>query len=139
MTPAAVSAAPLVSVLVVDDDLMIREVLVEILEDRGFSVATACNGAEALALLGRLRPDLILLDINMPIMNGPEFRKAQRTDPSLEQIPTVVMSAVDRMPEYLADLGVGEALAKPVTLQDLLTVVERYCTPRLASMAVGRQ
>jgi CheY-like chemotaxis protein len=136
MTPGATAGAPSVSVLLVDDDLSIREVLVEILEDQGFSVATASNGAEALTLLGGIRPDLILLDLNMPVMNGSEFRKAQRSDPSLREIPTVVMSAVDRMPDQIADLAVSETLAKPVPLHDLLAVVERHSTRRPPRMPV---
>ena len=113
---------------------LIRELLADILEEQGFSVATARNGAEALALLGGIRPDLILLGLNMPIMNGREFRKAQRSDPSLWNIPTVVMSAVDRMPDHIADLAVSETLAKPVPLHDLLALVERHSTRRPPAM-----
>lgn len=120
-----------VSVLVVDDDALIRDVLSDILEDRGFSVETASNGAEALKKLRGIRPDVILLDLNMPVMDGREFRQAQRADPALWHIPTVVMTAIDRVPDYVADLFVSESLPKPVPLRALIAVMDRHSIPRL--------
>ncbi len=116
-----------VSVLVVDDDVDIREVLSEILVDAGYSVASAGDGVEALALLGQLRPCLILLDLNMPVMNGRQFRAKQRTDPALSTIPTVIMSAVDRMSTLLGELAPDDALPKPVRFLELMALVRRYC------------
>jgi CheY-like chemotaxis protein len=123
-----VAAARAVSVLVVDDDFDIRDLLIEILQDAGFSVVTASQGSEALTLLRTVRPDVILLDVNMPVMNGFEFRRAQRRDPTLRVIPTVVMTAVDLEQDRLAELAADGALGKPISLPDLLSVVERYCT-----------
>ncbi len=114
-------------VMVVDDDQDIREIISEVLSDAGYSVVTASNGAEALELLEGGRPSLILLDLNMPVMDGAAFRRAQREDAALAAIPTVVMSAVHQMLERIADLGVNDALAKPVSLRQLMQVVERYC------------
>lgn len=116
-----------VSVLVIDDDHDIREALVDILEDAGFSVATARHGAEALQLLkSAVRPSLILLDLNMPVMNGHEFRAAQQAIPALARIPTIVMSAADRLQEQAASMDVSEVLAKPVKLADLMALALRY-------------
>ncbi len=116
-----------VAVLIVDDDLDIREVMTEILADSGYTSASAADGREALALLAEIRPRLILLDLNMPVMNGRQFRAAQRADPELGRIPTVIMTAVDRLTVQVADLGADGALPKPVRLQELLSLVARYC------------
>src|SRR4051794_16166586 len=95
---------PSLSVLVVDDDRPIRDTLREILQDEGYIVSTAGNGAEALEILKHRRPRVILLDLNMPTMNGGEFRLVQRFDPALRRIPTVVFTAADRMSERVAEL-----------------------------------
>src|SRR5438045_9066037 len=94
------------SVLIVDDDLDIREVLSEALADRGFDVATAANGLEALGKLRELsvRPSVILLDLMMPIMDGYGFLEHRRLDPMLAAIPLAIVTAghgVD--PERLGD------------------------------------
>jgi len=115
-----------VSVLIVDDDADNREVLGEVLSDAGYSVVFARDGAEALALLRGLRPDVILLDLNMPIMDGLEFRAAQRRDPALAPIPTVVMTALDHFREWMGELAPTEMVAKPLKLAQLLSIVRRY-------------
>jgi CheY-like chemotaxis protein len=113
-----------VSVLVVEDDRELRETFVEALTGEGYAVATAADGAAALELLRTLTPKVILLDLNMPVMNGAAFRRAQCLDPSLAAIPTVVMTA-DRTKDYPPELVV-DALVKPVSLSDLLAIVSRY-------------
>jgi CheY-like chemotaxis protein len=118
------------SILVIDDDEDNREVLGEVLGEAGYSVVCARDGAEALELLRLVRPDVILLDLHMPIMDGLEFRAAQRGDPSLALIPTVVMTAADRLKERVAELAPAETLRKPVKLAQLLSTVQRY-TPTL--------
>jgi CheY-like chemotaxis protein len=115
-----------VSVLVIDDDDDIRDTLSEVLEEIGYSVATAGQGIEALALLREVRPRVILLDLNMPVMGGAEFRRAQRRDPELCAIPTIIMTAIDRMPDRTSELGAEEVLAKPFRLPDLLALLKQY-------------
>jgi CheY-like chemotaxis protein len=110
-----------VSVLVIDDDDDIRDTLSEVLEEVGYSVATAGQGREALALLRQIRPQVILLDLNMPVMGGAEFRRAQRGDPDLAAIPTIIMTAVDRMPDRTSELA-----AKPFRLPDLVALLKQY-------------
>ncbi len=117
------------SVLVVDDDQAIQDTLREILQDEGYRVQTAGNGVEALRVLRRVRPSLIVLDLNMPILSGDEFRVVQCLDPALRDIPTVVLSAVDRLDARTPGLGVEVCLAKPIKLGDLLAVVKRFCGP----------
>jgi CheY-like chemotaxis protein len=113
--------------MLVDDDQDIREVLSEILTGAGYATVTASNGAEALEILKSVKPFLILLDLNMPVMDGFDFRRVQRSDPAVAQIPTVVMSALHHMRERIAGLAVDDALAKPVDLEDLFRVVEHHC------------
>jgi CheY-like chemotaxis protein len=115
------------SVLVVDDDQDISDILSEILTRAGHSVVTARNGLEALEKLKSVRASLILLDLNMPIMDGFEFRRLQRLDPAVAQVPTVVMSALHQMRERIARLAVDDALAKPIALERLLQVVGHFC------------
>lgn len=110
-------------VLLVDDDEDIREALRAILEDEGFAVRVAVDGSDALASLrSGLRPDVILLDLMMPVMSGWQFRSAQRQDPALAAIPVVVLSAVHEQPD---DLSVVASLRKPIDIDRLLEVVAR--------------
>jgi two-component system chemotaxis response regulator CheY len=117
-------------ILVVDDDVAIREALEAVLEDEGYVVQSAANGREALALLraGEGPPAVILLDLMMPVMNGWEFRAAQQDDPILAQIPVVVISADRDVAAKAAALQVPRYLAKPVNLDVLLDMVRaHYC------------
>ena len=101
-----------VSVLVVDDDVDTREMVEQLLTAASYSVVTASDGREALELLETIRPVLILLDVQMPVMEGAEFRQQQRRDPALLRIPTVVISGAASEP--VLDLAIDEALKKPV-------------------------
>ena len=110
-------------VLIVDDDLDLLEVTSFVIENEGMAVETARNGEEALALLrtGR-RPRLVLFDLIMPVMNGWEFLDEVAKDPSLRQIPIVVLTAT----EHVQVTGAVEVLSKPIDLMALLQVVEHY-------------
>lgn len=114
-----------VSVLIVDDDEDARDLMEMLLTKEGYSVRTACNGREALELLQTLRPSLILLDVQMPVMDGMEFRAHQRRDRALLSIPTVVLTGAAVEP--MLDLAVEEALRKPLRSVDLLAIVRRHC------------
>jgi CheY-like chemotaxis protein len=108
-------------ILIVDDDLEIRDTLSELLHEEGYSVATAKNGHEALFLLReRIVPRLILLDLMMPVMNGWQFRQEQQRDPLLRGIPVVVISAT-RAPA----IDAAEILTKPIDLEVLLGAAKR--------------
>ena len=123
---AGPAASQSVSILVIDDDEDNRAVLGEVLSEQGYSVVCARDGADALGLLRSLRPQMILLDLNMPNMSGLEFRAAQRRDPALTGIPIVVMTAMDRSRDRIGELDPVETMRKPVKLADLLSVVKRY-------------
>lgn len=106
-------------VLVVDDDRDNRELLVELLASEGYLVSSASDGKIALAEARATRPDVILLDLMMPVMNGWEFRDAQLRDPDLARVPVVVVSAFEDT------LDVEAILRKPYLLEDVLDTVQR--------------
>lgn len=109
-------------ILVIDDDREIRETLGEVLDDAGHTTVLASDGREGLQVLRRgLRPDAIVLDLMMPVMNGWDFRVEQRNDPALNEIPVVVLSASASDPEAIClELGIDTCLTKPSQLDDLL-------------------
>lgn len=119
-------AAPLQSkarrVLVVDDDREIRELLVDLLSTEGYEVSAAGDGQRALAEARARRPDVILLDLMMPIMNGWEFRDAQLKDLELASVPVVIVSAFDDT------LDVAAVLRKPFQIEEVLATVHRLTT-----------
>ncbi len=85
------------TILVVDDEPAIAEILLEVLTDEGYHVVAANNGREGLRLLAESRPHLVLSDIMMPIMDGLALCRAIQADPAHQAIPIVLMSAaVDR-------------------------------------------
>jgi len=111
------------SVLVVDDELDIRETIRDILEIEGYHVCCAANGKEALDVLSEVRPGLILLDLMMPVMSGYELLQQLRERDDLSSIPVTVVSAVgDR-----AVVRGAEVLKKPVDLDVLLHLVDEQC------------
>ena len=115
-------------VLVIDDDRDTRETVRDLLEDEGLSVALAANGKDALAWLrANEAPSVILLDLSMPLMDGPEFRRIQLSDPALASIPVVVVSAAGELPEKLVQMHADGHLAKPVGLEQMLAEVKRFC------------
>lgn len=83
------------TVLVVDDEFGVAEVLQSILEDEGYRVVTAINGKQALARLSEFTPDLIMLDYMMPIMDGTQTLAAIRSQSALAQLPIIMMSSLE--------------------------------------------
>lgn len=113
-------------VLIVEDDAEIRFALGDLLESSGYSVAMAHNGLDGLAQLrGGLRPDVVLLDIMMPVMNGRAFRAQQLADPAIAGIPVIVLTAMGRAEEVGRELKAHAALSKPFELGDLLSLLDR--------------
>ncbi|HEX9288501.1 MAG TPA: response regulator [Anaeromyxobacteraceae bacterium] len=119
------TAAATRSVLVVDDDPDICEVIQTVLEVHGYRVLTARDGVDALEQLrAGERPSMIILDLMMPRMNGLQFRDEQTRDPALRAIPVLVLTGDGRADAKAAALGV-EGLRKPVELATLLDAVRR--------------
>ena len=115
------------TILLVEDDFDVREALVETLEEEGYRVDCVCDGSQALEYLrDGGRPGLILLDLMMPIMNGSEFRMAQKRDPAWRHLPVVLLSADGKMDEKARALEVNGAIKKPIDLEELINVIERF-------------
>jgi two-component system chemotaxis response regulator CheY len=117
-------------ILVVEDDADIREAVMQALADAGFEAVAVADGAEALETLRCAAevPDLILLDLMMPRLNGFEFRAEQRADPTLAGIPVVICSADPTVETQAFELGAAWAIRKPFKVRALVEVIER-CTP----------
>lgn len=113
------------TILIVEDNPVLREGLQEMLELEGFSVQTAANGREGLEKMAERSPDLILSDIAMPEIDGYQLFKAVRERPEWVTIPFVFLTARGEKEDVLAgkDLGAEDYLVKPVTREDLITVV----------------
>ncbi len=118
------------SILLVEDDADVRDSTRMLLELEGYQVETAQNGLEALARLrAGLRPCLVLLDLDMPVMDGLTFRTYQLVDPQLAHIPVVVFSGHGDMLEDGAALFTGmPCLHKPVDYDALMYHVNRLCS-----------
>jgi CheY-like chemotaxis protein len=117
------------TILVVEDDAATRAAVSLALQDEGYAVTGVANGKEALLHLRRTAPppDLILLDLKMPVMNGCQFREQQAQDPALKSIPVVVVSADVGVPQKAAALGAADYLVKPVDFDKLVEAVQRHC------------
>jgi CheY-like chemotaxis protein len=116
-------------VLVVDDDLEIRDGLIDLLEDHNCDATGADNGAKALAYLKSADPlpCLIFLDLMMPVMDGRTFREEQMKEPRLAGIPVIVLSAYRDVQADAEELKVASFLKKPPKLEDLMSLVALHC------------
>ena len=116
-------------VLVIEDDEAIRDSLDDILQSRDYEVLAAVHGADAIEQVRRhrFRPDVIVLDIWMPVMDGLDFLRTRGSEPLLAGVPVIVMSAA---PPKLTqkDLVFG-TLQKPLARQALLDMIELACAP----------
>jgi len=116
------------TVLIVEDDNDISDVLTQILQYEGYAVNTVGNGLEALEFLRKSEPPgLILLDLMMPVMDGWQFRAEQQKDPELAKIPVVIVSADGRVYQKATSIGAAGYLKKPIELETLLDIVARHC------------
>ena len=114
------------TVLVVDDDQTVRELIARFLEREGFDVVTASGGQEGLRLARELRPAAITLDVMMPDMDGWTVLAAIKGDPALAPIPVILMSIVDEKNRGYA-LGAADYLVKPVHRDKLRRVLRGIC------------
>ena len=112
-------------ILVVDDEFSVAEVLQSVLTDAGHEVVTAVNGRQGLELLGKRRPDMVLLDFMMPIMDGPAMLQAMKGNPAYRNVPAVVMSSLPESAVAEAARGLYVAfLRKPFKLAAVTNVVK---------------
>jgi two-component system, OmpR family, response regulator len=115
------------SVLIVDDDAHIRDFIGFVLEDEGYTVATASNGQRALESLAESTPAVVLLDLQMPVMNGWQLQTRLRDDHST--VPVVFMSARDDVAAQASLYGACGSIAKPFAPEALLAIVGRFARP----------
>lgn len=101
-------------ILVIEDDAAIRSATVRLLRNKGYTVHSVNNGLEAMRYLkSHALPRLILLDLQMPVMDGYQFRVRQQEDPDLKQIPVVILSSEDDLKDTADELE-ADSLQKPV-------------------------
>lgn len=112
------------TILVVEDELPIAEIIIAILGYAGYKVVVVGNGQEALACLEGVRPDLILSDIMMPVMDGRELCKRLQAHPAHSSIPLVLMSAAHN-PNNLDGCKHAAFLRKPFIVEELLEAVSK--------------
>jgi two-component system chemotaxis response regulator CheY len=115
-------------VLVVDDDKGIREFVRTVLSDEGYDVAEATDGQQALDRVAQRRPDVILLDMRMPVMDGWEFARTYREQPG-PHAPIVIVTAALDVAKDAKEIGADGFLAKPFQLDDLLQLVQQHSAP----------
>jgi PAS domain S-box-containing protein len=123
------------TVLVVDDDSTVRELIEHYLVGEGFAVATASNGTEALAQARTRKPAAITLDIMMPILDGWSVMAALKSDPALADIPVVLVSIVDERNRGFL-LGAVEYFVKPVDRERLVATLDQLCRPSTGKLLV---
>jgi CheY-like chemotaxis protein len=129
--------AKTVRVLVVDDDPSIRRMIMAALRRDGYSFSEAANGKEALEVMKLERPDIVILDLMMPMVSGWDVLRERSTDPDLLSIPVIVVSA-NRSAELASamDKGICAFLPKPFDITALSSLV-RSCIPPDAPMGVA--
>ena len=111
--------------LVVEDDPSIREVISDVLEDKGFNVLPAANGSDALQQLDMVRPDVMVLDLLMPVMHGWAFMETYLQKTGGPPIPIVVVSVNPALPRSYNRLGVASIVSKPFNVDILAQAVEQ--------------
>jgi len=117
------------SVLVVDDDPNLVRLMSKFLKLEGFSPVPAANGQEALTYLrGGGDASVILLDLRMPVMDGWAFRREQRGDPVIANIPIVILSGIET--DGVQELDAAAAFHKPVSFPEVVGVLRRLCDAR---------
>jgi two-component system, chemotaxis family, chemotaxis protein CheY len=126
------------TVLVIEDDADLREMVADLLESEGYEFVLCADGEEAFArLYAGLWPRMILLDLMMPKMDGWQFMEQLRAVPAFAGIPVVVLSAYGT-PEGVRSLGAADYLRKPFDPDALLAAVARYCSKAEPGGASGR-
>jgi len=115
------------AILVVEDDPGIRQGIADFLGFEGYAVDVAVNGEEALTYLRQRRPSLLVLDLVMPVMNGPQLLERLRSERIAEGVPVAIMTAA--MPGASTLPAADAYLSKPFDLDELLQVVGRHAGP----------
>jgi two-component system, cell cycle response regulator DivK len=125
----------MIRILVAEDNAVNRELLRELLETRGYEVSEACNGQEALHMIEQAQPELLLLDIGMPVLDGFGVIRRIRENPRLAPLPVVAVTAYamqgDR--EKILNSGFDGYLSKPLNPSSLTAELDRLLTKNAQS------
>jgi CheY-like chemotaxis protein len=113
------------TVLVVDDEFAIADLLETILTDEGYRVLTACNGKQGLTKMAATMPDLILLDFMMPILDGPGMLRAIAAAPAYQHIPVIMISSLNEEVIVKKCAGYAAFLRKPFRVAAVMSTVAR--------------
>jgi CheY-like chemotaxis protein len=120
------AAAQRCLVAIIEDDAEFRNMLRELLEEEHYRVVAVANGAEALATLrGATMPNVILLDVSMPVMDGFDFLRHRNDDPQLSAVPVVLVT--NAKPHERPTVGVNDVVRKPIDIDEILFAIKRYC------------
>jgi len=114
------------TILVVDDDAPIVTLMRSILREFGFDPVTATSGAEAIEMARDNPPALVLLDKNMPGMNGADVARALRADPAFERLPILILSGEPMSAAELAEMKADGAVMKPFDVTALVEQIRKY-------------
>jgi chemosensory pili system protein ChpA (sensor histidine kinase/response regulator) len=133
--PKPQAAATQPTVMVVDDSLTVRKVTGRLLERQGYLVVTARDGVEAMEKLQGLVPDVMLVDIEMPRMDGFDLTRNVRADPRLARVPVIMITSrtADKHQNYAKEIGVSHFLGKPYQEDDLLAKISGFLRDRRAA------
>jgi DNA-binding response OmpR family regulator len=119
--------AELAPILIVEDDDDSRVIIASLLSWAGYPIVAARNGEEGLRKARREHPCLILLDLAMPIMDGPAFRSKQLADPDIADIPVLCISGIPEAAETSRKLDAIACIQKPIRSEELIATVEAHC------------
>lgn len=125
-SPAEQAAAGRCLVAIIEDDAEFRNMLRELLEEEHYNVVAVSNGAEALEVLrGETVPNVILLDVSMPVMDGFDFLRFRNDSPRLAAVPVVLVT--NAKPHERPTVGVNDVVRKPIDIDEILFAIKRYC------------
>jgi CheY-like chemotaxis protein len=110
-------------ILIVDDEFGLAELIADILGENGYETSIAINGELGLAMLRERRPALVLMDLMMPVLSGPEMLRQMKSDPAVADIPVVIMTALPEAVPRERELAHEAVLQKPFTPERLFEVL----------------
>jgi CheY-like chemotaxis protein len=116
------------TILIVDDEAPMRDFLTMLFEGAGHNVVQAIHGRQALDLIERDRPDVVISDVMMPILDGVDFCRALKSRPATRSIPVILMSAAGT--QLAREAAAEDFIAKPFSLDEMEAVVDRWLTTR---------
>ncbi|MBN1687714.1 MAG: response regulator [Candidatus Omnitrophica bacterium] len=120
-------------ILLVDDDQDFSQLLEFDLKKQGYEVVTACNGEEGLEKVSQAKPELIVLDIKMPKMDGYTFVRRLKKDPETKDIPLIVLTSYEPMKDMFQMEGVNDYFVKSVNMDGLIKTIEKNLKGKRAS------